>query len=213
MKQLENFEKWLAEYLPEVLDDLNPGAGEGEIKGLEDAIQVQLPDAFKELYLWHNGQKMNLRTGPWYGLSFMSLDLIKKEYEMWTQVKRDSSPDSMKDLAESMRSTPPQFVKCEYVNLKWIPFGYDWGGNYLGIDLDPDVLGNAGQVINFGRDEERKIAVAPNLENYLDWMLNELDSGNFNIKTEADGGRSFNTLNPPKMHFLDSLASIFPDKN
>jgi cell wall assembly regulator SMI1 len=213
MKQLDSLEKWLSEYLPEVLDDLRPGASLEMVQQLESAIGVRLPDSFKNLYLWHDGQNMSTRTGPWYGLRFLPVNRIQKEYEMWQQVLRDSSEESLISLNAIMKSTPQQFVKREYANLKWIPFAYDNGGNYLGIDLDPDIQGTVGQVINFGRDEERKIAIADSLESYLDWMLQKLVDGNFIVTLEADGGRSFNTSNPQKAHFLDSLAIMFPEKN
>ncbi|MFJ9499072.1 SMI1/KNR4 family protein [Brevibacillus centrosporus] len=48
-------------------------------------------------------------------------------------------------------------------NRYWLPISKDWGGNHLGLDLDPDEQGRMGQVINFGRDEEVKYVVALSL--------------------------------------------------
>ncbi len=69
--------------------------------------------------------------------------------------------------------------------------------------------GTYGQVISLGRDEERKIAVAPSIHAFVGWMLAELAAGNFHFQQEDDGGRSFNTLRPQKFHFLDALAALF----
>lgn len=211
MQSLNELEAWLKAHLPEVAADLKPGATENELQSFSSALGIKLPDDFLRLYAWHNGQGMDASTGPWYGLSFLPLDRVQRECEMWRLALEESSPESLISLASHMKSTPPGFVKKEYANDLWIPFAYDWGGNYLGIDLSPDEKGTRGQVINFGRDEERKIAVAPSISGFVSWMLDELNAGNFNIKDESDGGRSFNTLRPEKYHFLDSLAAMFPE--
>lgn len=211
MQSLNELEAWLRIHLPEVAADLKPGATENELQRLSDAIGVELPNDFLKLYAWHNGQERCVNAGPWYGLEFLSLDHVQSECEMWKQVLEESSSKSLTSLAECMKSTPPGFVKRQYANAHWIPFAYDWGGNYLGVDLSPDEKGTYGQVINFGRDEERKIAVAPSISAFVSWMNNELNAGNFSIKEESDGGRSFHTLRPEKSHFLDSLALMFPE--
>lgn len=211
MLLLNELEAWLKNHLPEIAADLKPGATEEELQSFSNAIGVKLPDDFLQLYTWHNGQERNVAAGPWYGLNFLSLDRVQRECEMWRQVLEESSPESLTSLAKCMKSTPPGFVKRQYANAHWIPFAYDWGGNYLGVDLSPDEHGTYGQVINFGRDEERKIAVSPSIGAFVSWMVSELHSGNFNIKEESDGGRSFNTLRPKKYHFLDSLALMFPE--
>lgn len=211
MHSLNELEAWLRNHLPEVAADLNPGATENDLKGFSSVLDVRLPDDFLQLYAWHNGQGMSVNAGPWYGLNFLPLDRVQHECEMWRQVLEESSPESLMNLAQHMKSTPPGFVKRQYANALWIPFAYDWGGNFLGVDLSPDEQGTYGQVINFGRDEERKIAVSPSISAFVSWILNELNAGNFNIKEEGDGGRSFNTLRPEKYHFLDSLAVMFPE--
>lgn len=212
MQTLHALESWLQTHLPEVVDDLNPGATAAALDDFARALGVRLPDDFMQLYRWHDGQRMAINTGPWYGLGFLPLARVQSECEMWRDVLQESSPESLADLDRPMQSTPPRHVRRQYANALWIPFAYDWGGNYLGIDLDPDVAGTPGQVINFGRDEERKIAVAPSLDAFVGWMLAELDAGNFHLEDEDDGGRSFNTLRPPKFHLLDSLAALFPER-
>jgi cell wall assembly regulator SMI1 len=211
MSPFIDFESWLTKNIPEVVSDLNPGTTDDELQTFAATLNISLPEEFKELYRWHNGQKMEINTGPWYGLSFLPLKKVLSECGSWADVLLNSSPESLVSLSRYMSSVPPNCIRLQYANNKWIPFAYDWGGNYLGIDLDPDENGTIGQVINFGRDEERKIVVAPNLHAFVTWMLNELTSGNFNIRTENNGGRSFNTLRPEKYHFLDSIRVMFSD--
>lgn len=211
MTSLHALEEWFSHHLPEVLADLNPGATDDELRAFASAVDVTLPAGFLDLYRWHNGQKMEIHTGPWYGLTFIPLSRSLSEWQSWVDVLSQSSSELLASLNRGATSVPPGFVRCVYANKGWIPFAYDWAGNHLGVDLDPDEKGTFGQVINFGRDEERKIAIAPSIDAFVDWMVAELRAGNFRIETESDGGRSFNTLRPEKSHFLDSLAIMFPD--
>jgi cell wall assembly regulator SMI1 len=207
---LADLDVWLTRHLPEVAADLNPGATDAQLDRLSAKIGAPLPDDFRALYKWHDGQKdQKVNTGPWYGLTFLSLDRVLDQWKSWASViDHSSDPESMN---ESSVSVKPGVVKRLYANKLWIPFAYDWGGNHLGIDLDPDVNGIRGQVINFGRDEDRKRAIAPNVTGFVQWLVGQLQAGNFLIEKEDDGGHSFNTLNPPSTHFLDAIQTLFKE--
>ena len=70
-------------------------------------------------------------------------------------------------------STPENTIQKKYFHYKWLPVFSDSGGNYIGIDLDPDINGTKGQVINFGRNEEDMFVLAENLEQLFDKLLAE----------------------------------------
>ncbi len=80
-------------------------------------------------------------------------------------------------------STPDNCIKKLPFHSKWVPVFTDYGGNYIGIDLDPAILGVKGQIINFGRDEENMYVYANNLEGFFDLILNEIT---------ANKGEAFN---------------------
>ena len=212
MQNLDILENWLEEHLPEVKKDLNPPATMEEIQLLEKTIGRSLPQDFISLYQWHNGQMGDAPTGLWYGLEFMSIKGIISHIELEKQIIKQIGEDVINSMSEWMKSTPDGFVKKASNNQFWIPFTYDYGGNFLGIDLDPDKMGIVGQVINFGRDENRKIVTNESISDFLFWLIEELRSGNFNINIEDDGGRSLNTLRPKSGHFLDALAIIYPEQ-
>ena len=212
MQNLDILENWLEEHLPEVKKYLNPPATMEEIQLLEKTIGRSLPQDFISLYQWHNGQMGDAPTGLWYGLEFMSIKGIISNIELEKQIIKQIGEDVINSMSEWMKSTPDGFVKKASNNQFWIPFTYDYGGNFLGIDLDPDKMGIVGQVINFGRDENRKIVTNESISDFLFWLIEELRSGNFNINIEDDGGRSLNTLRPKSGHFLDALAIIYPEQ-
>lgn len=212
MQNLDILENWLEEHLPEVKKDLNPPATMEEIQLLEKTIGRSLPQDFISLYQWHNGQMGDAPTGLWYGLEFISIKGIISHIELEKQIIKQIGEDVINSMSEWMKSTPDGFVKKASNNQFWIPFAYDYGGNFLGIDLDPDKMGIVGQVINFGRDENRKIVTNESISDFLFWLIEELRNGNFNINIEDDGGRSLNMLRPKSGHFLDALAIIYPEQ-
>jgi len=61
----------------------------------------------------------------------------------------------------------------------------DLGGNYIGIDLDPDTNGIKGQVIIFGRDEEDMIVLANSWDEFLDWNLDLIEKEGEKLKSES----------------------------
>lgn len=79
--------------------------------------------------------------------------------------------DFEKDIEFS--SIPANAIKKKYFHFKWLPVFSDYGGNYIGIDLDPDVNGKKGQIIIFGRDEENMIVLADNLDDFFSFVLKE----------------------------------------
>ncbi|WP_341528701.1 SMI1/KNR4 family protein [Nostoc sp. UHCC 0302] len=195
---LNRIETWFEHYLPEVLATLNNGATENEIKVLENQIETQLPVSFTKFYKWHNGQKNGSYPGLFYGLEFMTLEETVKNWKVWKELIDKGINGVI--LGESHI---PGKIKAMYANKKWIPFAYDWGGNHLGIDLDPGVKGTVGQVINFGRDEDTKFVFADDLQTFLNWFITQLESGNYIISLDEDGKKFFSTKNPEMTHFLD----------
>ncbi|BAY29595.1 putative glucan synthesis regulatory protein [Nostoc carneum NIES-2107] len=203
---LHRIENWLKKNFSELLDTLNPGATAEEIQALETQIQNELPSSFKELYKWHNGQRSGTYPGLFYGLEFLSLVEVSANWQVWAELVDD---DINKHIL--CQSYSPGKVKEVYANKKWVPFAFDWGGNHLGIDLDPGEQGIRGQVINFGRDEEVKFIFGDNLESFLNWFITQLESGNYILSSEEDT-KSFSTKNPQMIHFLDYWKVITQGK-
>ncbi|GEM_PF-1569244 len=98
----------------------------------------------------------------------------------------------------SFTSLPANAIKKKYFNHKWIPIFSDSGGNFIGIDLDPDVNGKKGQIIIFGRDEEDMCVISNDLESFFAFILDEFNYNN---------GESL-----VKYHLHDSIREIIRNK-
>ena len=147
-------------------------------------------------------------------------------FENWLEkhlpeVVKDLNPPATMEEIQLLEKTIGRSLPEDFISLyQWhngqmgnAPTGLWYGLEFMsikGIDLDPDKLGIVGQVINFGRDENRKIVANESISDFLFWLIEELSDGNFNINIEDDGGRSLNMLTPKSGHFLDALAKIYP---
>lgn len=56
---LTGFETWLSTALPGIHATLQPGASQLELDELETLIGTALPDDFRALYAWHDGQELD----------------------------------------------------------------------------------------------------------------------------------------------------------
>ncbi len=121
---------------------------------------------------------------PIEGVIYELYELEKKAYN-WDALKIEvlvngtftvERKDDNFDEEIRRTSTPDNFIRKRPYHAKWVPVFSDYGGNYIGIDLDPDVQGVKGQIINFGRDEEDMFVFADGLEGFFDFILNEIDT-------------------------------------
>ncbi|HEU4562860.1 MAG TPA: SMI1/KNR4 family protein [Longimicrobium sp.] len=203
MTSYERLERWLAAHRPQILANLQPPASDADLAALAETLGVSLPPSFLDLYRWKNGQRDPGEPGPFYGLSFLSIPDLLKEWENWNEILADNSFD----LHGFSSSVAPGVVKERYANRHWIPFSHDWGGNHIGVDLDPGPKGRVGQVINFGRDEDAKYVLGQTVQAFVARLADELEAGNFVLMDPPDVG--FETKTPPSSHFLDAARVWF----
>lgn len=209
---LERLDTWLETNLDEVHADLAPGCSEAALAEFEELVGRDFPESLKALYRWHDGQKGKASTGPFFGLTFLPLAEALKHWASWKDLVEEWSDEDMAAASDFCSSVPPGAIKPLYANRYWIPFAYDYGGNHLGVDLDPAEQGSVGQVINFGRDEEEKFVVASSVEAFVEWLVEQFETGNVAIRVEDDGARSLNTKVPELHHFLDSVQVLFAEQ-
>ncbi len=127
---------------------------------------------------------------------------------MWRDIA-NADLESAED-GEFHSSDPEGAIAAKYINPGWIAFADDFGGNHLSVDTAPGPAGTAGQVINSGRDEERKRLIAGSLASFLGWMADALEQGNCSINAtgKADLPYEFLLAEPPNNHFLDAVQKM-----
>jgi cell wall assembly regulator SMI1 len=184
--QWERIEAWLAAHAPYLLRDLRKGATPSTLAKLEAQIQRGLPETVRAFYAIHDGQKSECPKGLFYSLQFMPLARVLEAQRLWAELV-----DMNDELAHAMSSSPSGWIKPVYANALWIPFAHDQSGNHLGIDLDPDAEGSEGQVIVFGRDENRKRLVAQSFEEFIDIFVEQLEAGNVVIREKILGFKHY----------------------
>lgn len=153
---------------------LLPGASQADIDALEQHIGIVLPAPLKQFLLIHNGQD---GAGLIYGSELLSVSGIRQQWDNWRSI---DEAEMNEDCADFMASEPEGCIKTLYCNPAWIPFTHDAGGNHIGIDFDPDTLGQAGQVIAFGRDEDTKRLLANDFASFVDDYIAWLDRAVWN---------------------------------
>ncbi|MBD2489836.1 SMI1/KNR4 family protein [Aulosira sp. FACHB-615] len=184
---------------------LNPPASEDEILHLQTVLGYEIPAEMQTLYRLNNGESREGR-GIFYGLQFLSLSEVERNWLSWKEIIEDG----LESLNDFCTSYPEGVIQSVYAHEKWIPLMHDGGGNHIGIDLAPDVNGCIGQIINFGRDEDEKCVLAPNLAELLQLLDTKL-AENLQVTTELDDdGIEIFSLN--NTHLSDALKAIVKSK-
>ncbi|THF86659.1 hypothetical protein E7T09_11230 [Deinococcus sp. KSM4-11] len=166
---LHQLERWGRSKAPAALADLRPGATQTALDELEQLISFPLPEAFRALYSWHDGQNWNM--GGLFSLGFLSLQGVKSEWKMWRSIEQ-ASP-GMDDLGD-FTSTPHHAIQLRYSTPGWLGFLTDTAGDTIGLDFTPAPSGVPGQIIGFGRNAEHKYVLADSLHDFLDEYLQRL---------------------------------------
>ena len=198
------YTNWLKTKLPKYAALLNSGASVADIEKLESYLQFSVPDDLKILLQTNNGDSKlkseNTYLGAFLGFEFLSVDRIISIHEDWKNYVMNEYDGT---------SFPATQIKIAYTNPKWIPLFADGAGNYVGIDLDPDLNGVSGQIINFGRDEENKFVIAKNLNSFMEFVVGKINSGECDaaITEEEEGDFSYG-LNA-QSHLIDDLREIY----
>jgi cell wall assembly regulator SMI1 len=203
---LERLDAWYAAHLPPDKYVLNPPATDKQINAFESVVGIEMPRSYRQLYKWHNGENDD-RRGHIYGLPILPL---KRAAQDWQQWRRTLAVFGGNRYPVPGGAWPEGAVDPAYTNPKWIPLTDDGSGGNIGLDFDPWPLGRIGQVILYGRDEDVKVVLAESLGQFLGWIAQLLESGNYRLKS-APGEeilRQFRLKNPPTDHFHEGARLL-----
>jgi cell wall assembly regulator SMI1 len=194
---------WLAEHVPEIRADLGVPASDAALAELERTVGQTLPADWHALYRLADGQRGEA-AGLFYGAVFLSLEEVASEWGVW----RDLSTEPDLEASFQGHVSPPGAIQNRYIQLGWIPFAHDGGGNHLGVDLAPGETGQVGQVITFGRDITHKVVVASSLAGFLAWFVGQVQAGNVRLEPAYEGGQALLLQSPPSDDFIGDLPGL-----
>jgi cell wall assembly regulator SMI1 len=175
-RQLDRLFQKLA---PGLKRTLATGARRRALSDLEKTIRRSVPQDVQESLLCHNGQKDGV-PGCIFGNRLLPVaDVI----EFW-KGSRGHDADAVPDVR--IRSFPSGAVQLCQSHPGWLPLAADWNGNFIGVDLAPDLAGTRGQVIVFGRSESQHFVLASSWAEFLAEYADDVDHGRFEF-LEHDG--------------------------
>lgn len=189
-EDLKSIEKWLDQNASKITaGSLQPPVTEGQWEQFTEDIRENLPNDFKQLYLWHNGMNDDRNLGSlFYGMSFYTLDEIVQN-------------NQNKGVAEqiSLKQNDQEVKPDNIFNPGWIRFAFDGAHTGLYIDLDPGNTGIYGQVIFIDDEYEVGMRVADSIFDLVHQFAIDLEEGLYHLHEDAleDGN-----------HFLEADDSI-----
>lgn len=169
-----------------------------EIEGLERTLGISLPTDLRRLYELHNGE-LDGEPGLFFGMSFLPLSGVLSEWQSCSALAGDRAMNDVPFYA-----VPPETIKDQYINSKWIPFAADFDSNFLAVDLDPGPNGTYGQVINFGIKENTRHVVAHSVEDLIEFISKTLQEGPYTIDEEGTWSYS----EEKSLHFFHALEEM-----
>ena len=160
-------------------EELNPPATPEALEAVERGLGVEFPNDFRQLYLWHDGEKGELFLFDSYRISPLS-ELM--------ELNRDSRK-SLRPEEKHVSGDSGVFKDC-IANENWISFGDNGGNTILFIDLDPGKEGVYGQILEScdGETESRFTGIREFLTDFSKRISNgeiawDDDSGCFGEKS------------------------------
>lgn len=151
---ISRLDVWLRSNRASYYAQLLPGATDEEIQQFEQSLGLSLPESFKVLYQWHNGQPDDFFEAFHDNKMFLSLQEIERAWS------------DLKELLES-----GDFEIENWWHVGWVPFLHDGGGNYLCLDLEGTFTGQKGQLLEFWHDDYDRDVLYPSFEDYLETLV------------------------------------------
>lgn len=201
---LDALTAWFGQHLPEVVADLNPPVTSEALADLEEVIGTELPAEVRALYQWHDGQRGQAQ-GLFFGQQFLPVSQVKEQWQMWRDLLQ-GDPQLMADLTQVV--WPPQAIRAVYFDPGWIPFSADGLGGHFATDLNPETGGRRGQIINYGKYASKKVVLAANMHEFLEWMAGQLQAGKGRVY-ESAGMRLFDHADWGDINLEDGLEKTF----
>lgn len=162
------YDAFMQQAFGEFYTPLLPGSSRAHILSVFEAYGAEPIEDFVTLYELCGGNDDDfwLSSVEEQGIAYAHIggNPLMKLREIQGEVKY-AGKDVISDYPH--QSLPAGFVKNNRMLSNRIPIHHDGGGNFIAIDLDPDTLGNYGQIITVDHEYEEQVVLAGNLKEYI----------------------------------------------
>jgi cell wall assembly regulator SMI1 len=150
---IDRLDRHLAKKRPEYFALLQPGASRDELDAFETQFRTKLPEAFRQLYTWRNGQDPNSSAPLCDNRTFTTL----------------ADMADTKELLDGMIGE--DFGHPAWWRRGWVPFLHNGGGSHLCLDVTGEEGGQRGQLVAFWKSDADRPVEFPSLEAWLAKLL------------------------------------------
>lgn len=162
---LGGLEDWLQKNRPTYYSELAPGAGLDQIEALEHHIGRELPASFKEFLAWHDGQTTD--SSFLENWCLMSCEEIASSWNLLCEWQLDGTFDTE-----------------GWWQPDWIPFLYDYTGNYCCIDTFGHFNGTLGQILYYWHDDNSREIIHESFAKCLETIVLSMQNGTYYYRQE-----------------------------
>jgi cell wall assembly regulator SMI1 len=159
-KLIARLDRWLKEHRPAYYAELQPGLSGPRLREFQREVGFRMPNAFKELYAWRNGQDPRCSTALQHNRMFMSIEDVLDTHRLLNELLEGGEFDG-------------ELWWCP----RWVPFLDNGSGDHQCIDMGGAFAGVEGQVINFWHDWESRNIEYSSLEKWLETFVASLEAG------------------------------------
>jgi cell wall assembly regulator SMI1 len=156
---IDRMDRWLRANRPDYYARLRPGVDDARLDEFERQFGVTLPEAFRLLYKWRDGQDAMFSQSLVDGFSFEPLDEAART----------------KALLDGMIGF--DFEDPKWWRRGWIPFLHNGGGDFMCLDLAAEDGGTPGHLLTFWHDDPRRAVRADSMTAWLTDLVESMEGG------------------------------------
>lgn len=158
---LARLERWLGASRPEYFATLRPGVSADQLDEVERRFGLRLPEAFRQLYQWRDGQD--------------GYDSLQHNRMLMPLENAVSAKEMLDDMIGA------DFEAPEWWRREWIPFLENGAGDHLVVDFLGIDGGQPGQIVAFWHDWENRSVKHPSFEAWLRDLVESMENGTLKV--------------------------------
>ena len=159
---IDRLDAWIKDNRPDYYSLLRSGVADAELDALEAKFALTLPEDFRALYKWRDGQDEASSDSFQGNYMFMSL----------------SDLTSTKELMDGMIGFD---FEEGYWEREWVPFMSNGGGSYLCLDAIARNGEAPGRLLGFWKNDEDRETEYASVEEWLEELVESMESGEFEV--------------------------------